>query len=333
MTAIRLVRLHAARGLAAIAVASLVVACSPSAGVAGPIASPEPTTQPSVVQSPDVTPPPSATTVPTAVPSESSATPSSSAAGSATPAPTGTTIVRAYFLRGDATSSAGLPYHLVPVLRVVPETKGVARAALTQLLAAPPATFGTEIPSGTSLLGISIDASGTATVDLSAGFASGGTSASQVARAAEVVFTVTQFANVKDVLFQAEGAALPVPDDAGHARTDAVGRADYRDLLPAIFVDRPAYAAAIGNPAHVTGLANVFEATFRVRLVDGSGRSLADQQAMATCGTGCWGTFDVSVRYDVPTAQWGTLRVYDLSAKDGSPENVVEEPVWLTPAG
>ena len=30
-------------------------------------------------------------------------------------------------------------------------------------------------------------------------------------------------------------------------------------------------------------------------------------------------------------AQWGTLRVYDLSAKDGTPENVTEYPVWLTP--
>ena len=35
--------------------------------------------------------------------------------------------------------------------------------------------------------------------------------------------------------------------------------------------------------------------------------------------------------YTVTEAQWGTLRVYDLSAKDGSPENITEYPVWLTP--
>jgi hypothetical protein len=34
----------------------------------------------------------------------------------------------------------------------------------------------------------------------------------------------------------------------------------------------------------------------------------------------------------VPKAQWGTLRVWDGSAKDGKPENVREYPVWLTPA-
>jgi hypothetical protein len=53
---------------------------------------------------------------------------------------------------------------------------------------------------------------------------------------------------------------------------------------------------------------------------------------MATCGTGCRGTFDVTIAYDVAKAQWGTLRVWDGSAKDGSPENVREYPVWLTPA-
>ena len=52
---------------------------------------------------------------------------------------------------------------------------------------------------------------------------------------------------------------------------------------------------------------------------------------MATCGTGCRGTFDVTLDYNVSAAQWGTLRVYAGSAKDGSPENVREYPVWLTP--
>ena len=52
---------------------------------------------------------------------------------------------------------------------------------------------------------------------------------------------------------------------------------------------------------------------------------------MATCGTGCWGTFKVELDYTVDRSQYGTLRVYDRSAKDGSPENITEYPVWLTP--
>jgi hypothetical protein len=40
----------------------------------------------------------------------------------------------------------------------------------------------------------------------------------------------------------------------------------------------------------------------------------------------------VTVRYTIPAAGWGTLRVFDLSAKDGTPADVSEYPVWLTPS-
>ena len=104
-------------------------------------------------------------------------------------------------------------------------------------------------------------------------------------------------------------------------------------LLPAIFVDRPAWGAAAGNPARVSGIANVFEATFRAQILDAKGTVLADQQVMASCGTGCWGTFLAELAYPVDTAQYGTLRVFNLSARDGSVENLTEYRVWLTPAG
>jgi Immunoglobulin-like domain of bacterial spore germination len=78
-------------------------------------------------------------------------------------------------------------------------------------------------------------------------------------------------------------------------------------------------------------VANVFEAAFRVEILDGQGRSLAVTPVMATCGSGCWGTFDVTVRSAVGKAGWGTLRVWEPSAKDGSVTNLTEYPVWLTP--
>ncbi len=324
-----------ARTLTLVATTSLVLACAPSSGIAGPIPTPGPTSLPSVVQSPDATAPPSTTPGPS-VPNGSSNAPSATAAApSPPPGGAATTIVRAYLLA--ATPGAGdgaFPYRLVPVLRTVPETKAVARAAMTELLASRTSgSLSSQIPDGTSLLGISIDGSGIATVDLSARFAEGGTQASQIARTAQVVYTLSQFSNVRGILVEVEGEPLAVPDASGRTHSDPVRRADYRGILPSIFVDRPAWEAAVGNPARVAGLANVFEATFRVRLVDGAGRTLVDRQAMASCGTGCWGTFDVTIPYSVGAAQWGTLRVYDRAAVDGSPENVVEYRVWLTPAG
>ena len=136
---------------------------------------------------------------------------------------------------------------------------------------------------------------------------------------------------MKSVQFQIDGQAKSAFSSEGVALDKPVGRADYVQLLPAIWVDRPAFGAAAGNPAHVTGSADVFEATFRIAILDGSGAVLADQQAMATCGTGCRGTFDTTVAYAVAKAQYGTLRVYEPSAKDGTPVNVRDYRVWLTP--
>jgi hypothetical protein len=81
----------------------------------------------------------------------------------------------------------------------------------------------------------------------------------------------------------------------------------------------------------MSGIANVFEAQFQVQVLDGDGTILADEPVMASCGTGCWGSFKASVPYTVDRAQYGTLRVYEPSAKDGSPINVTEYRVWLTP--
>src|SRR4029079_19360312 len=121
---------------------------------------------------------------------------------------------------------------------------------------------------------------------------------------------LTQFPSVKSVVFQIEGETRSVFGSEGVVLDGPVGRSDYVQLLPAIWVDRPAYGAAIGNPAHVTGSADVFEATFRISILDGSGKVIADQQVMATCGSGCRGTVHTSLRYDVAKAQQGTLPAY-----------------------
>jgi hypothetical protein len=81
----------------------------------------------------------------------------------------------------------------------------------------------------------------------------------------------------------------------------------------------------------ITGVANVFEATFMVEILDEDGERLARQHVMATCGTGCWGTFDVSIPYDVDSRQTGWLATYVLSARDGSVEELRTYPVELVP--
>jgi hypothetical protein len=330
--------------VALLAVLGLVAgACSPSTGALGTPDSPRVTAEPSAGASASDAVPATAfptdgpTPIPTGGPTGSPSASPAPATPGATPAssPTATVVVRAYFLTTTATGGIVV----IPVLRTVPDAKAPARAAMTALLAGPddaeksagPA-ISTTIPAGTRLLGLTI-AGGVATVDLSTEFVSGGGSASMFGRLAQVTYTLTQFSTVSSVLFQLDGQLLTMIGGEGIVLARAVGRADYRDLLPAIFLDRPAWGAAAGNPAHIGGLANVFEATFRVQIQDATGNVIADQQMTASCGTGCWGTFAADVPYSVASAQYGVLRVFDLSARDGAPENVSEYRVWLTPAG
>ena len=119
-----------------------------------------------------VTIPTTATTAPPAVPSTTR---------------TGQAEVRVYFARDEKVATAG---------RTV-EPPAVARGAMEALLAGPDALesgigMTTAIPAGTTLRGVTI-ADGTARVDLSSQFASGGGSLSMQLRVAQVVFTLTQF--------------------------------------------------------------------------------------------------------------------------------------------
>lgn len=207
--------------------------------------------------------------------------------------------------------------------RTSPFTLAVGRTALTAMLSGPSsaersAAVATAIPSGSRLLGLTI-LGGVATVDLSSEFRPpGGPSALAVA---QVVYTITQYPNVKLVEIRAGGVDL---------FETAQTRAGYTADLPAILVEGPLIGAVVSNPVTVSGTANVFEATVSLRILDQNGNEIARTFTNASCGTGCRGTFSVAVSYRVPSQQRGTIEVYESSARDGSPINVVRIPVTLT---
>ena len=333
----RQIRPRPALALAAAAVlvvATILAACAAPTGDLGGVATPPSSQQPSLdIPSTEATPgaTPDATATPgsTPVPVKTPGAPASTT----TPAQPGTTIIRAYFFLGSFVDNSGL----APVLREVPRTQAVGSAAMAVLLAGPndgelrarPAMY-TVIPEGTRFLGLRVEG-GIATVNLSREFESGGGSASVLGRLAQVVYTLTQFPTITGVKFELDGVPVTVFSGEGVLLDSPVDRSDYTDMLPSVFVDRPAWSGVPNNPMHLVGMANVFEAVFHFRLLDAGGHSLADGPVMASCGTGCWGSFDENIPYAVSTAGWGTLQIYNLSAADGSIENLTEYPVWLTP--
>jgi hypothetical protein len=287
-----------------------------------PVASPEPSDEPSQAPS-DEPSQPGTTPAPVATPTPS---PTRAPRPSPSPTPAGATAVKIYLFIDGA---------LVPVHRSIDATRAVGRAAISELLEGPTgseADFGvtTSVPDGTILLGLDI-ADGLATVDLSREFESGGGSASMFGRLAQVVYTLTQFPTVERVAFRLDGQPVTVFSGEGIVLDGPSVRTDYESFLPSIFIDRPALGATVANPVRISGLANVFEASFFVEILDEDGIRLAREHVMATCGTGCWGTFDVTIPYDVSSRQAGSIVTYILSAQDGEIDELRVYPVTLVP--
>jgi len=217
--------------------------------------------------------------------------------------------------------------------RTVPATQAVGRAAVNRLLAGPSAAeqaaeLRSQIPAGTALLDLSVNA-GIATVDLSDAFEAGAGPAAMPVRIAQIVYTLTQFPTVKGVRFQIDGHGVTVI--GGVPVQSAQTRAMYRGYLPAITVQSPVIGQQVTSPATVSGTADVFEATVSVRVLDSAGREIARTFTTASCGTGCRGSYSVTVPYSVTRAGHGTVEVFESSAKDGTPVNVEQIPVTLRP--
>jgi len=108
-------------------------------------------------------------------------------------------------------------------------------------------------------------------------------------------------------------------------------RADVEAFVPPILVEQPEPGDTVTSPLHVTGNANTYEATFNYDLQDAAGKSLAKEFVTATSGSGTRGTFDVSIPFTVDSPQDGALKVFELSAEDGSVVHERVIPLRLTP--
>lgn len=224
---------------------------------------------------------------------------------------------------------------LVAVHREIAATAAVGRASIEALLAGPDpaevhAGLVSEVPAGTVLLDLDIS-QGVATVDLSGDFEAGGGTASMTARLAQLVYTITQFPSVDVVSLRLDGRPVSIFSGEGLVLDTPVGRDDYRDLLPSIFVESPAWGETLPAPARLVGEAAVYEAVFHVEVLDAGGVVVArPDYVMTDNGTG-WGRFDVTLPYSVAGPQDGTLRVWAYSAEDGSVIHELSIPVTLTP--
>lgn len=215
-------------------------------------------------------------------------------------------------------------------LRATPATArdGPTPAEAIEALLANEGGHPSEIPAGTTLNGVVV-LDGTATVDLSRAFESGGGSASMQARVAQVVYTLTQWSFVRRVTFELDGEAVEAIGGEGVPARDLT-RTDFESVLPPIFLDPPLTQAS--PPLEVSGSASVFEANVEYRL-ETNGKTIAKGFTTAEEGAPGRGDFRGLLDFDVDEPTDATLVVFERSAADGSETNVVRAPVRLCPPG
>ena len=245
--------------------------------------------------------------------------------------------MRVYFLIDEVAGDGG-PF-VRPVARQIGPTSAVGKAAVNELIAGTtteeragtPAISG-GMPDGTELLGLTI-ADGTARVDLSSEIEDVGGTFGETAVLAQLVFTLTQFPTVDEVVLLIEGEAVEFYGSHGMEVTPSLTRDSFLGggLVPDILIDQPAWFAQTESPLLVSGIGRLFEATASWALYDNDGLALAEGFTMASTGGPDWGTFQFAIPYTVDTPQLGSLMMWEESAEDGSPLHLVEHPVWLNP--
>ena len=226
--------------------------------------------------------------------------------------------------------------HLFVTSRTGPFTVAVGRASVEALLDGATseeagAGVGSAVPDATELLDLTIE-DGTATVDLSGAFESGGGTLSMRMRLAQVVWTLTQFESVDGVAFEVDGQGGTKPSGARASSSTGPRPGPIRGPAPG-HPDRVARssAAEVGNPVTISGTANVFEATVSVRILDERGdadRYHVHQRHVRHGLPGrllrrASGTRSVTIS---PGRSWSSRQ----DALDGTPQNVVSIPVVLS---
>ena len=222
--------------------------------------------------------------------------------------------------------------YLVRETHHVPYSENGPAAAISELVSGVPKTGGAVrvLPPGTRLLGVDIKDS-LATVNFSPEVLSANVGSSGEALGIQsIVNTLTEFAQIREVSFQVEGRADGrIRDWWGHVGLYEQPFKRNLDKVyePAIWVSHPAEGQAAGVPLLVRGSARVFEGAVHARLLDASGRKIAEESTAAPRGTpGRW-DFEMKFTFNPPGKGNGVLEVYRAGPKGEPPADTVKIPI------
>lgn len=282
------------------------------------------------------------TTTTTTVPTGSSTTTTPGSTTTSTPASSTTTAQPrellaswpVFFVQAPQGSNSGNPA-LVPFDVSVYADEGVALDLvnspedmlfnLGSLSFDIPAGFTSAVPEGVEIVGKTFETTDQgltrAVLDMNEAFLEGAAGLlGDFTMLNQIIYTTLQF-EVAEVRFTVGGQPVTAFGSEGLSLVDPVDSSTFRDELNPVILITPVSIGADGN-LRATGVANVFEAVVNYRL---DGEEIG--YTMASCGTGCWGLFELTMDVsgiDVANRQ---LQVFTESAQDGSPIYVITIPL------
>ena len=100
---------------------------------------------------------------------------------------------------------------------------------------------------------------------------------------------------------------------------------------PSMIVDMPVIGATVSSPVTIAGKARVFEANVPITIFDAGANVLTDTFTTAAEAGPALAPYSAGVSFITANQQQGCIRVFEESAQDGSPRNVVQVEVLLVP--
>jgi spore germination protein GerM len=234
-----------------------------------------------------------------------------------------------YLVQSPENSFTGNPA-LVPFQGVVTLGAEPVPAALPGLyaLTSPglvlPDGFANMVPVDVEVFGVST-VDNVITLDMNEAFIEGaGGLLADFTMLNQLIYTASHFGEIELVQFTVNGEPVDPFGSEGLDISEPLGPDAFLDQVNSVLVTSPVNGEG-DSPLMVSGVANVFEATVSLEVIDADGNVVHEDFTTATCGTGCWGAYTFEVDY--PFTGEETIRVFWHSPEDGEPADVVSIPV------
>ncbi|WP_103981807.1 GerMN domain-containing protein [Helcococcus massiliensis] len=218
-------------------------------------------------------------------------------------------------------------FTLVREIHQLKKTDQVAKAAMEELISGKILTDKAirPLPEHTKIHSINIK-DGKAIIDFDKNVLDHAAGSSVEAESIQaIVNTITEFDNVKEVEFWVDGSKEKADNWWGHVGLHDLKLTRNLDRVwtPAIWLTHPKNGDQVSNKLRMVGSSMTFESTVGYTVKDKNGNILAEDTFTATGGDGMRRLFDISIDLKDPSHEEGTLEVYGISGKDGSPTDKV----------